>query len=47
MYRRYKRVIGSGLRSCTDCHPETETPVVDDALNRMTNFGRLNYVSTA
>lgn len=41
---RFKRVIGSGLRSRTDPCRATEVDVAVHALNRMLELGRPNYV---
>jgi len=37
---RFKRVIGDGLRSCTDRRRATEVDVAAHALNRMLELGR-------
>ncbi len=44
---RFKQVIGDGLRSRTDERRATEVDVAVHALNRMSEFGRPNYVRTA
>ena len=44
---RFKQVIGDGLRSCTDDRWATEVDIAIDALNRMVELGRPNYVRTA
>ena len=44
---RYKRVIGDALRSRTDRTEATEVAIAAAALNRMLEFGRLNYVRIA
>ena len=44
---RLKRVIGDGLRSRTDERQATEVDIAVDALNRMLEFGRPNYVRIA
>jgi Transposase DDE domain len=41
---RWKQVIGDGLRSRTDERRATEVNVAVQALNRMLEFGRPNYV---
>ena len=41
---RWKRVIGDGLRSRTDGRQDTEVAVAADALNRMLELGRPEYV---
>ncbi len=41
---RWKRVIGDGLRSQTDGRQATEVAVAADALNRMLELGRPEYV---
>ena len=42
---RFKRVIGDGLRSCTDRLRTTEVLAVTvSVLNRMLNLGRPEYV---
>jgi len=41
---RFKRVIGDGLRSRTDRRRETEVAIAVDALNRMLELGRPEYV---
>jgi Transposase DDE domain len=44
---RFKRVIGSGLRSHTDERRATEVAVAVHVLNRMLELGRPTYVRTA
>ena len=44
---RFKRVIGDGLRSRTDRRRATEVAIAVDALNRMLELGRPNYVRIA
>jgi hypothetical protein len=44
---RWKRVIGDGLRSQTDGRQDTEVAVAADALNRMLQLGRPEYVRIA
>jgi hypothetical protein len=44
---RWKRVIGDGLRSRTDERRATEVAVAAQALNRMLELGRPNYVRIA
>jgi hypothetical protein len=44
---RFKRVIGDGLRSCTDRRRATEVEVAVHALNRMLELGRPNSVRIA
>jgi hypothetical protein len=44
---RWKRVIGDGLRSQTDGRQATEVAVAADALNRMLDLGRPEYVRIA
>ena len=41
---RWKQVIGDGLRARTDERRATEVNVAVQALNRMLEFGRPNYV---
>jgi hypothetical protein len=41
---RWKRVIGDTLRSQTDKRQATEVAIAVDALNRMLELGRPNYV---
>ena len=41
---RYKRVIGDALRSRTDTRRNTEVAVAVQALNRMLELGRPEYV---
>jgi DDE family transposase len=44
---RWKRVIGVGLRSQTDGRQATEVALAADALNRMLDLGRPEYVRIA
>jgi hypothetical protein len=44
---RWKRVIGDGLRSRTDGREETEVAIAANALNRMLDLGRPDYVRIA
>ena len=44
---RWKRVIGDGLRSRTDGRQATEVAIAADALNRMLELGRPEYVRIA
>ena len=44
---RWKRVIGDGLRSPTDGRQATEVAIAANALNRMLELGRPEYVRTA
>src|SRR3712207_5749130 len=44
---RWKRVVGGGLRSRTDGRRATEVAVATDALNRMLELGRPEYVRVA
>jgi hypothetical protein len=44
---RWKRVIGDGLRSQTDGRQATEVAISADALNRMLDLGRPEYVRVA
>jgi hypothetical protein len=44
---RYKRVIGDGLRSRTDCRRATEVAIAVRALNRMLELGRPESVRIA
>ncbi len=44
---RWKRVIGDGLRSHTDGRRATEVAIAADALNRMLDLGRPEYVRIA
>ncbi|MBV8573544.1 MAG: IS5/IS1182 family transposase, partial [Acetobacteraceae bacterium] len=44
---RYKRVIGDALRSSTEARRNTEVAVAVQALNRMLEFGRPEYVRIA
>ena len=41
---RFKRVIGDGLRFRTDRRRATEVAIAVDALNRMLELGRPEYV---
>ncbi len=41
---RWRRVIGDGLRSQTDGRQATEVAIAADALNRMLDFRRPEYV---
>ncbi len=41
---RFKRVIGDGLRFRTDRRRATEVAIAVDALNRMQELGRPDYV---
>ena len=41
---RFKRVIGNGLRSRTDRRRATEVAIAVNALNRMLELGRPEYV---
>jgi len=41
---RFKRVIGDGLRSRTDRRRATEISVAVNALNRMLELGRPDYI---
>ena len=41
---RWKRVIGDGLRFQTDKRRATEVAIAADALNRMLDLGRPEYV---
>ncbi len=41
---RFKRVIGDGLRSRTDHRRATEVAIAVNALNRMLELGRPEYV---
>jgi hypothetical protein len=41
---RFKRIIGDGLRSCTDRRRTTEVTIAVNALNRMLELGRPEYV---
>jgi len=41
---RFKRVIGEGLRSRTDQRRATEAAIAVNALNRMLELGRPEYV---
>ena len=41
---RFKRVIGDGLRSRTDQRRATEVEIAVNALNRMLELGRPEYV---
>ena len=44
---RWKRVIGYGLRSQTDGRQAAEVAIAADALNRMLELGRPEYVRIA
>ena len=44
---RWKRLIGDGLRSQTDGRQGTEVAVAANALNRMLDLGRPEYVRIA
>jgi hypothetical protein len=44
---RWKRVIGPGLRSQTDGRQATEVAIAAEALNRMLDLGRPDYVRIA
>ncbi len=44
---RWKRVIGDGLRSHTDGRRATEVAIAADALNRVLDLGRPEYVRIA
>ena len=44
---RWKRVIGDALRSRTDGRRATEVAIAADALNRMLDLGRPEYVRVA
>ena len=44
---RYKRVIGDALRARTDARRNTEGAIAVQALNRMLEFGRPEYVRIA
>jgi len=44
---RWKRVIGDGLRSRTDGRQEAEVAIATNALNRMLELGRPNYIRVA
>jgi len=44
---RLKRVIGDGLRSRTDRLRASEVAIAADALNRMLELGRPDYVRLA
>ncbi len=41
---RFKRVIGDGLRCRTDRRRATEVAIAVNALNRMLEFGRPEYI---
>ena len=41
---RWKRVIGDGLRSQTDGRQATEVAIATNALNRMLDLGRPEYI---
>ncbi len=44
---RFTRVIGDGLRSRTDGRQATEVAIAAQALNRMLDLGRPEYVRIA
>jgi len=44
---RFKQVIGDGLRSRTDDRRAIEVDIAVHALNRMSEFGRPDYVRSA
>ena len=44
---RWKRVVGDGLRFRTDGRQATEVAIAADALNRMLELGRPEYVRIA
>ena len=44
---RFERVMRDALRSRTDGRQETEVAIAVDALNRMLDLGRPEYVRTA
>ena len=44
MISRFKRVIGNGLQSGTDHRRATEVAIAVNALNRMLELGRPEYV---
>ncbi|CAA9372020.1 MAG: hypothetical protein AVDCRST_MAG64-1, partial [uncultured Phycisphaerae bacterium] len=44
---RWKRVLGDGLRFRTDGRRATEVAIAADALNRMLELGRPEYVPIA
>ena len=44
---RWKRIIGGGLRPRTDGRQRTEVAIAADALNRMLDLGRPEYVRVA
>jgi hypothetical protein len=44
---RFKRVIGDALRSRTDRRRATEVAIAVNALNRMLEFGRPEYIRLA
>ena len=44
---RYKRVIGDALRSRTEARRNTEIAIAVQALNRMLELGRPEYVRIA
>jgi hypothetical protein len=44
---RFKQVIGDGLRSHMDDRRATEVDIAVQALNRMVELGRPNYVRIA
>ena len=41
---RFKRIIGDGLKSRTDQRRATEVAIAVNALNRMLDLGRPEYV---
>jgi hypothetical protein len=44
---RWKRVIGNGLRARTDGRQEAEAVIAANALNRMLDLGRPEYIRIA
>ena len=44
---RFKRVIGNGLRSRTDCRRGTEIALAVGVLNQMLELGRPEYIRLA
>jgi len=44
---RWKRVVGDGLRFQTDLRQTTEVAIAAEALNRMLDLGRPEYVRSA
>ena len=44
---RWKRVVGDGLRFRTDGRQATEVAIAANALDRMLELGRPEYVRTA